>query len=180
MSLGQWGSLQGGLGVCLIAGSTAIGAIVTMATGRAPGFLLGIFVVIGTVAAALAVRPPAGRTIIPVPVLSYLVAALISGYIYNRSADSSKTALAIGAAQWVASGFLPMAMATVLAIALVGVRWYLWRRNLDARRAPGRPVRPAAPAARPGRPAPDAAVLARAPAPGPTTFPAGRSAAPGA
>ncbi len=57
----RWGSLQGGLGVCLIVASTAIGAIATMATASAPGFLLGAFVVIGTVAAALAVRPgPAG------------------------------------------------------------------------------------------------------------------------
>ena len=55
--LGRWGSLQGGLGVCLIVGSTAIGAIATMATPSPPGFLLGTFVVIGTVAAALAVRP---------------------------------------------------------------------------------------------------------------------------
>ena len=58
---GRWGSLQGGIGVCLIVAGTAIGAIATMVTASAPGFLLGALVVIGTVAAALAVRPgPAG------------------------------------------------------------------------------------------------------------------------
>ncbi len=89
--------------------------------------------------------------IFPVPVLCYLVAALLTGVIYNHSADSSKTALAIGAAQWVASGFLAMAMATILAVVLVTVRWYLWHR----RRGAGRGLRMAGSgrrgAGRPGR-----------------------------
>ena len=133
----RWGSLQGGLGVCLIVASAAIGAIATMATASTPGFLLGAFVVIGTVAAALAVRPRAGRMIFPVPVLCYLVAALLTGVVYNHSADSSKTALAIGAAQWVASGFFAMAMATILAVVLVTFRWYLWHRRRGAGRGSG-------------------------------------------
>jgi hypothetical protein len=103
-----------------------------MVMDSAPGFVLGVFVIIGTVAAALAVRPRAGRVIVPVPVLSYLVAALASGIIYNRSSDSSKAALAIGAAQWIASGFFAMAIATVLAVGLVTLRWYLWRRRQRA------------------------------------------------
>src|ERR1700730_6790850 len=105
---GRWGSLRGGLGVCIIVASAAIGAIAPMVAPSAPGFLLGLFVVAGTVAAALAVRPRAGRMILPVPVLSYLVAALTSGVVYNRSGDSSKTALAISAAQWIADGFFAM------------------------------------------------------------------------
>jgi hypothetical protein len=125
--------------VCLIVGSTAIGAIATMATGNAPGLVLGVFVIIGTVAAALAVRPAAGRLILPVPALSYLVAALIAGIIYNRSGDSSKTALAIGAAQWIASGFFPMAVATAAAIVLVTVRWWFWRTGRGAGGSGDRP-----------------------------------------
>jgi hypothetical protein len=154
----------------IIVASTAIGAIATMVTGNAPGFLLGVFVIIGTVAAALAVRPRAGRTILPAPVLCYLVAALVSGVIYNHSSDSSQTALAIGAAQWVANGFVAMAIATVLAIVLISLRWYLWHRHQPGRGdaswpppAPGGAVRrpPAArdsyadpryPASGPGRP----------------------------
>ena len=68
--------------------------------------------------------------------LSYLVGALISGFVFNRS-GTSKTALAIGAAQWVANGFFAMALATVLAVAIVAVRWFLWRRS----RPPARQVR---------------------------------------
>jgi hypothetical protein len=134
---GRWGALQGGLGVCIIVASAAVGTIATMVTRSAPGFLLGLFVEAGTVVAALAVRPRAGRVIFPVPVLSYLVGALISGFVFNRS-GTSKAALAIGAAQWVANGFFAMALATVLAVAIVGVRWHLWRRGRPAARDAGR------------------------------------------
>jgi hypothetical protein len=136
---GRWGALQGGLGVCIIVASAAVGTIATMVTRSAPGFLLGLCVEAGTVVAALAVRPRAGRMIFPVPVLSYLVGTLISGYVFNRSNGTSKTALAIGAAQWIADGFFAMALATVLAIVITTVRWYLWRR-----RRPAPPRRPQA------------------------------------
>jgi hypothetical protein len=147
---GRWGALQGGLGVCIIVASAALGTIATMVTRSAPGFLLGLFVTAGTVIAALAVRPRAGRMIFPVPVLSYLVGALVSGFIYNRSTGTSKTALAIGAAQWIANGFFAMALATVLAIVIITARWFLWRRRREVRRdqdwlAPAAATRPVPP-----------------------------------
>ena len=112
-----------------------------MVARSAPGFLLGLFVVAGTVAAALAVRPRTGWMIFPVPVLSYLVAALTSGVVFDRSVDSSNTALAVAAAQWVADGFFAMALATVLAVAIIAARWFLWRRRRPTPRDPaaGRP-----------------------------------------
>jgi len=128
-SPGRWGALQGGLGVCIIVAGAAVGTIATVLTRSAPGFLLGLCVEAGTVVAALAVRPRAGRMIFPVPVLAYLVGALVSGFVYNRAAGTSGTALAIGAAQWVADGFFAMALATVLAIVIITVRWCLWRRR---------------------------------------------------
>jgi hypothetical protein len=147
---GRWGALQGGLGVCIIVASAALGTIATMVTRSAPGFLLGLFVTAGTVIAALAVRPRAGRMIFPVPVLSYLVGALVSGFIYNRSTGTSKTALAIGAAQWIANGFFAMALASVLAIVIITARWFLWRRRREVRRdqdwpAPAAATRPVPP-----------------------------------
>jgi hypothetical protein len=137
--LSRLGSLPGGAGVCIIIASAAIGAVATVLTRTAPGHVLGACVVAGTVVAALVVRPSAGRLIFPVPVLFYLIAALASGIAYDRSADSSKTALAIGATQWIAEGFFAMALATVLAIVLTTVRWYVWRRVGRAAAAPGRP-----------------------------------------
>jgi hypothetical protein len=151
---GRWGALQGGLGICVIVASTAVGTIATIVTRSAPGFLLGLFVEAGTVVAALAVRPRAGWMIFPVPVLSYLVGALTSGFVYNRSTGTSKTALAIGAAQWIADGFFAMALATVLAITITTVRWFLWRRRRPVTRDPdwtapaaARPVPPRRPQA---------------------------------
>ncbi len=108
-----------------------------------PGVLLGFFVVAGTVTAALAVRPTTGRMLLPVPVLSYLVAALITGIIHDPAIVSSKTQLAVDAAQWIADGFFAMALATVLAAVITAARWYLWRRRRPAPRAPRWPVPPA-------------------------------------
>jgi hypothetical protein len=150
--LGPWGALQGGLGVCLVVASTALGAIVTTVAGKIPGGLLGTFVVIGTIAAALAVRPGAGRMILPVPVLSYLVAALVSGVIYNRGTGASNTALAIGAAQWIANGFFPMALATALAIVIIIIRWFLWRRHRSVTPSPAWSVPAVGPVRGPPRP----------------------------
>jgi hypothetical protein len=120
-------ALRGGLAVCVIVASAAIGAAATIVTRAQPGLALGLFVLAGTVAAALTVEPRAGRLIFPVPALSYLIAALASGVAYNRSAN--KTELAVGAAQWIADGFFVMVLATLLAIALTTVRWFLWRRH---------------------------------------------------
>jgi hypothetical protein len=108
-------------------GSAVIGVIATIVTRAEPGSLLGLSVLAGTVAAALTVQPRTGRLIFPVPALSYLIAALVSGVVYDRS--SNKTELAVGAAQWIANGFFVMVLATLLAIALTTVRWLMWRRD---------------------------------------------------
>ncbi len=155
--LGQWSAMQGGLAVCIVVASAAVGAIATMVARSEPGFLLGLMVVAGTAAAALVVRPREGWMILPVPVLSYLVAALLSGVVVDRAADSSRTQLAVAAAQWAAGGFFAMVLATVLAAAIISARWYLWRRARPAPRGQGR----AAPQADPGRKAPVRARAAR-------------------
>jgi hypothetical protein len=109
--------------VCLVIGSAAVGAFITAAAGSEPGLVLGLFVVAGTVAAALAVKPRAVYQVIPVPALAYLAAAVLAGMIHDRANGTSSTALAVGATQWIASGFLAMSAATVLAIVLTAARW---------------------------------------------------------
>lgn len=146
---GRWGSLRAGPGVCIIIASAVAGAVGTVLTRTSPGLLLGACVVAGTVVAALAVRPRSGRVIFPAPVLCYLIAALAAGIIHDRSADTTKTALAINATQWVADGFFAMALATVLAIVLVAVRWYLRRRSGRVQAAAGRPASAARTSRRP-------------------------------
>ena len=122
----RWGKLPGRFGVFVVVGSAAVGALLTALTGSAPGTVLGICLVAGTVAGALAVRPRTGYLIIPVPALAYLVAGLIAGLIYNRSSDGSRTLLAVNGTQWIASGFVAMTISTILAIVIMAVRWWRW------------------------------------------------------
>jgi hypothetical protein len=116
----------------------ALGGLVTAATGSTPGLALDVFVIGGTVAAVLAVRPRSVYLIIPVPALSYMVAATAAGLvdIHGQAAGASLTTLAVGAAQWMASGFLAMTAATLLASAAAAARWLLRRHGP---RRPGYP-----------------------------------------
>ena len=75
-----------------------------------------------------AIQPRAVYRIIPVPALAYAATATVAGVIGDRVASASHTALAVGAAQWIASGFLPMTVATLLAIAVTAIRWLIQSR----------------------------------------------------
>ncbi len=124
-------------------GATAFGMIITIVAGGQPGFVLGFFLVAGTAAAALAVRPRAVYRIIPVPALAYVAASLVTVPV-SGSGASSRTALALGVVQALASGFLAIIVATVIAIAVTVAR------GRPAGR-PGAVPAPARPAGRPGR-----------------------------
>jgi hypothetical protein len=143
----RWGSLPGRTGILIVIAGAALGGLVTGATGSTPGLALDVFVIGGTVAAVLAVRPRSVYLIIPAPALSYMVAATAAGLvdIHGQAAGASLTTLAVGVAQWMASGFLAMAAATLLAIAAAAARWRLRRHDP---RGPGYPP----PNARAGRP----------------------------
>lgn len=114
-----------------------LGTLATIVAGGGPGVLLGACLVAGTLAAALTVHPRAVYLLIPVPSLAYPVAAIIAGLAGGHPAGTTRTALAVGAAQWAASGFIAMAAATMLAIGITAARW------------PRRRPRPA-PSAQPG------------------------------
>jgi hypothetical protein len=123
-----WGSLTGRGGVCIVVGGAALGALITVLAGTGPGPVLGVSLVAATLAAALAIQPGAVYRIIPVPALAYLVMATVAGLAGDRAAGRSHTALAVSAAQWIASGFLPMTAATLLAIAVTAIRWFIQSR----------------------------------------------------
>jgi hypothetical protein len=131
-----WGSRPGRLGIALVIGGALAGLLGTVVTGSEPGLILGIFLLAGTAAGALAVHPRAAYLIIPVPALAYLAAAILAGVIRDHAADTSHTALAISAAQWIASGFVAMSAATLLAIGVTVVRWAALRRRGWAQRRP--------------------------------------------
>ncbi len=123
-----WGSLTGRGGVCIVVGGAALGALITVLAGTGPGPVLGVSLVAATLAAALAIQPGAVYRIIPVPALAYLVMVTVAGLAGDRAAGTSHTALAVSAAQWIASGFLPMTVATLLAIAVTAIRWFIQSR----------------------------------------------------
>jgi len=127
------GSLEGRFGVLLVIGSSALGALATVLTGREPGGLLSVFMVAGTVVGALVVRARASYLIIPAPAPAYLAAALAAGLLRGGTPTMSRTDLAVSALQWTARGFLPMVVATVLASAIATVRWRTAARLRRAR-----------------------------------------------
>ena len=100
-----------------------LGMVITVLAGSEPGWILGIFLIAGTIVAALAVRPGASYLIFPVPALAYAVTAAVAGLIHNHDADISRTALVLHAGQWIAAGFIPMTVATALAVLIAGFRW---------------------------------------------------------
>jgi hypothetical protein len=125
----RWGALPSRRGIVLVISGAVIGTVVTVLAGGEPGFVLGFFLVIATLAASLAVEPRATYRIIPAPALAYLAGAVLAGLIHDRAADTSRAALAISAAQWVARGFVAMTIATVLVVLVGAVRWLrLWHR----------------------------------------------------
>lgn len=126
----DWGLHDARVGVITVAGCAAFGAIGTVLTGTAPGGLLGFFVVLGAVAACLAVRPRVSYVIIPSPALVYAVAAMFAGVVDDHVGGASRTMYAIGAVQWIAGGFVAMVIATLCAIGITAARlWLVVRRE---------------------------------------------------
>ena len=116
------GGLAGGYGIAIVIVAAAVGAVLTVLTGGQPGTLLGVCLIVGTLAGGSVVRPDAAHLIIPVPALAYLVAATLVGITSMPGGDMSKTALAINALQWIAHGFLVMLIATGAAVAITVIR----------------------------------------------------------
>jgi hypothetical protein len=106
-----------------VSAAALLGMVITVLSGSEPGLILGIFLVAGTIVAALAVHPGAIYLIFPVPAPAYAIAAILAGLIHDRAADSSLTALVLHAGQWIAGGFIPMTVATALAVLIAGYRW---------------------------------------------------------
>jgi hypothetical protein len=127
-----WGTLSGGLGVCIVIGAALIGALGTVITSHDPGVLLSLFLIAGTIVGGLAVHDKAAYLIIPVPALSYVAAAIMAGAIHDRAIDTSRTQLVVSAGQWIASGFLAITAATILAVLITAARWFLARRRHPA------------------------------------------------
>lgn len=134
----RWGQLPWGRGIVLIAGAAGLGALLTIVTGSDPGLLLGLVVVLGTLAASVAVDARRAYLVIPAPALAYVVAGILVGLIHDRATDTSHTMLAVNAARWVASDFLWMVVATALAVVITVGRRLRSSRGTASRQLPPR------------------------------------------
>jgi len=148
--------MSGWAGIFIVAAATLLGMIGTLLAKKDPGGVLGALIVLGTIAAVLAVQYRSAYTLIPAPALAYVIGAILTGYIHDRAADTSHTLLALHAAEWIGAGFLWMSAGTVAAILLAGGRWLWERRDLLTDRgrvatAPGGPRGPQGGPPRPGR-----------------------------
>jgi len=111
----------------LVAG-TLLGIVFTLFAGSEPGFVLGLFITVGSVAAALGVRRGAVYLVFPLPAFAFFVAAVITGKVKDSSLTSSTTGLGVGFLQWIADIFFPMVIATIMVLIVGGARWLLARQ----------------------------------------------------
>ncbi|RFU38481.1 hypothetical protein DZF91_27455 [Actinomadura logoneensis] len=112
-----------GLGAgALLAGLAFAGALVDGFGGGGPGLVLGVCLVAGSLLAAALVVPERVRIVLPMPPLAYAVAAAVAGLIGDPGQVSGGVGLAAAAGRWLSEGFVAMATATLLVVALAVVR----------------------------------------------------------
>jgi hypothetical protein len=142
----------------LLVVGTALGVIVTLVAGQEPGGLLGFFIIVGTIAAALCVRRGKVYLLFPAPALAFFVAAVVTGKVHDAKLGSSTAGLGAGFTQWVAGIFFPAVVATIIVLLIGGGRWLLGRQLISGQ-SPLSAGRPATggpfPAPRDRRPAVD-------------------------
>ena len=85
-------------------------------------------IIVGACLAALCIRRKAVYVLIPLPALSYLVLAVVTGYIHDHSMGTSTTTLATDFTQWLSGGFTGIVLATILVLLIFGARLLLSRQ----------------------------------------------------
>jgi hypothetical protein len=118
----------------LVAGAL-LGIIVTLVAGQEPGDLLGFFIIVGTIAAALGIQRSKVYLLFPLPALAFFVAAIVTGKVHDAKLGSSTTGLGAGFTQWIAGIFFPAVVATIVVLLFGGGRW-LFGRQLVSGQSP--------------------------------------------
>jgi Domain of unknown function (DUF6542) len=143
------GTLPTWMAMLVLAGGAALGVIITLIAGQEPGDLLGVFVILGSIAATLGIKRGRIYLLFPAPALTFFVAAILTGKVHDAKLGSSTAGLASGFTQWIAGIFIPAVVATILVLLIGGLRWVLGRQLITGqsplaagRPAPGR-MRPA-------------------------------------
>ncbi len=137
--------------VYILLGFAVIGVLGTLLTSNEPGSTLGLFIIVGSVIAALAIRLRSVYLLIPLPALVFFVAAVLTGAVHDSGIDTSKTEISVSFLQWIAGVFFGMCVATILVVVISGGRWLFSRMLVSGQ-------------------------LSKPPGPGPRTPPAGQRA----
>jgi len=125
----RWmGALSTRIAIYILLGASLVGVIGTVLTGKEPGFLLSLTIIVGSVVAALGISRRGVYLLIPLPALIFFVAAVLTGAVHDSSADSSNTAYGVHFLQWIAAVFTGMCAATILVVVIFGGRWLLSRQ----------------------------------------------------
>jgi len=146
--------------VLILVAFALVSVIATIVVNRDPGFLIGLFLIIGSVIAALGSRRAVHR-LIPVPALTYLVTTTVVGAVHDRTNLSDTKEFATSFLTWIGSAFFALAWATGLVVVIAIVRGIIaWRRGANrpspaSSRGP-RPADAPRPAPASGRDAPGA------------------------
>lgn len=142
----------------LLLAGTAFGVVVTLVAGQEPGGLLGFFIIVGAIAAALCIKRGKVYLLFPAPALAFFVAAIVTGKVHDAKLGTSTASLGAGFTQWIAGIFFPAVVGTIIVVLIGGGRWLLGRQLVTGqsplsagRPAPGKP----SPASRNRRPAVD-------------------------
>src|ERR1700761_3138999 len=121
------GTLPTWMALLVLAGGAVLGVIVTLIAGQEPGDLLGAFIILGSIAAALAIKSGRVYLLFPAPALTFFVAAALTGKVHDAKLGSSTAGLASGFTQWIAGIFIPAVVATIFVLLIGGPPWGLGR-----------------------------------------------------
>jgi hypothetical protein len=143
--LGRWiGRLPTRTAMLALVAGTLLGIIFTLMADQEPGTLLGVFIIVGSIAAALVIRRGKIYLLFPAPALAFFVGAIVAGKVHDAKLGSSTAGLASGGAQWIAGIFFPAVIATILVLLIGGGRWVLGRQLVTTGQSPlpggGRPA----------------------------------------
>ncbi|HEY6494121.1 MAG TPA: DUF6542 domain-containing protein [Trebonia sp.] len=145
--LPRWlGRMPTWMAVAALAAGAVLGVIFSVIADQEPGILLGLFVIIGSIVAAIGIKRGKVYLLFPAPALAFFVAAILAGKVHDAKLGSSTAGLGAGFTQWIAGIFFPAVVATILVLLIGGGRWLLGHQLVTGqsalsapRPAPGKP-----------------------------------------
>jgi hypothetical protein len=116
------------LAILVLFAASLLGMIATIMIGHDPGFLIGFFLIIGALVAALGIRRRPHR-LIPLPAIFYVVAITVSGSVHDSSVLNGGKEWVTNFLTWIGGAFFALVWATVGIAVIAAIRGLLGRRG---------------------------------------------------